>query len=112
MTIRRCGTGAEARPRWAALVGCALRALRRPGESYSDVILRLVETRGAEQVFEPNPGHEMGARSGLDPLLPFEVGPVNGRKARESGLRLKASVAPKAVFKLAICALLLLLKSI
>ena len=44
-----------------------LRALRRPGESYSDVILRLVEIRGAEQVFKSNPGREMRARSGLDP---------------------------------------------
>ena len=26
----------------------------------------------------------------LDPELPFEIGPMNGRKARESGLRLKA----------------------
>jgi hypothetical protein len=25
----------------------------------------------------------------LDPLLPFKIGPVNGREARESGLRLK-----------------------
>ena len=30
----------------------------------------------------------------LDPLLPFKIGPVNGRKAQESGLRLQASVAP------------------
>ena len=30
----------------------------------------------------------------LDPLLPFKVDPMNGREARESGLRLKASVAP------------------
>ena len=28
-----------------------------------------------------------------DPLLSFEIGPMNGRKARESGLRPKASVA-------------------
>jgi hypothetical protein len=26
----------------------------------------------------------------LDPLLPFKIVPMNGRKARESGLRLKA----------------------
>jgi hypothetical protein len=32
----------------------------------------------------------------IDPLLPFKIGLVNGREARESGLRLKASVAPKA----------------
>ena len=31
---------------------------------------------------------------GLDPLLPFHIGPMNGREALESGLRLKASVAP------------------
>jgi hypothetical protein len=24
----------------------------------------------------------------LDPLLPFKIGPMNGREARESGLRL------------------------
>ena len=73
-------------------MGCPgrLRALGRPGESYSDVILRLVEIRGAEQVFESNPGREMRARSGLDPFLPFEIGPVNEREARESGLWLKA----------------------
>ncbi len=33
------------------------------------------------------------AKAGFDPLLPFKIGPTNGRKARESGLRLKASVA-------------------
>ena len=26
----------------------------------------------------------------IDPLLPFKIGPMNGREARESGLRLKA----------------------
>ena len=26
----------------------------------------------------------------IDPFLPFEIGRMNGRKARESGLRLKA----------------------
>ena len=31
-----------------------------------------------------------------DPLLPFNTGPVNGRKARESGLPLKTSIAPSA----------------
>jgi hypothetical protein len=30
---------------------------------------------------------------GLDPLVPFKIGPVNGREARESGPWLKASVA-------------------
>jgi hypothetical protein len=30
----------------------------------------------------------------IDPLLPFRIGPMNGREARESGLRPKASVAP------------------
>jgi hypothetical protein len=29
----------------------------------------------------------------IDPLLPFEMGPVNGREGRESGLWLKASIA-------------------
>jgi hypothetical protein len=32
----------------------------------------------------------------FDPLLPFKIGPVNGQKARESGLWLKAWVAPEA----------------
>ena len=32
--------------------------------------------------------------SEFDPLLPFKIGPANGREAPESGLRLKASVAP------------------
>ena len=31
----------------------------------------------------------------VDPELPFKAGLINGRKARESGLRLKASVAPR-----------------
>src|SRR5208282_2732258 len=31
------------------------------------------------------------------PEVPFEICPMNGRKARESGLRLKATVAPTAV---------------
>jgi hypothetical protein len=29
--------------------------------------------------------------SQIDPLLPFEIDPVNGREAPESGLRLKAA---------------------
>jgi hypothetical protein len=33
--------------------------------------------------------------SALDPLLPFKVGPMNGREARQSGLRLKAYIAPR-----------------
>ncbi len=28
-----------------------------------------------------------GPRAGVDPLLPLEIGPVNGREAQESGLR-------------------------
>jgi hypothetical protein len=35
--------------------------------------------------------------SALDPLLPFKVGPMNGREARQSGLRLKAYIAPRGV---------------
>lgn len=70
-------------------MGCPgrLRALRRPGESYSDVILRLVEIRGAEQVFESNPGREMRARSGLDPKHAFPSWTRYGRKAPDSGHR-------------------------
>jgi hypothetical protein len=34
--------------------------------------------------------------SQIDQLLPFQIGPVNGREAQESGLRLKASVVPTA----------------
>jgi hypothetical protein len=34
------------------------------------------------------------SRSSDDPKPPFEVGPMNGQSARESGLRLKAQVAP------------------
>jgi hypothetical protein len=33
---------------------------------------------------------KLNRSTGFDPLLPFKVGPVNGRKAGESGLRLKA----------------------
>jgi hypothetical protein len=29
------------------------------------------------------------SENNIDPLLPFKIGPVNGRKGRESGLRLK-----------------------
>jgi hypothetical protein len=32
----------------------------------------------------------------FDPELPFKTGPVNEREARESGLWLKAWVAPEA----------------
>jgi hypothetical protein len=32
----------------------------------------------------------------IDPELPFEVGPMNGREARGSGLWPKALVAPRA----------------
>ena len=51
------------------------------------------------------PGHyewRLGAKSGqygrawrtsqIDPLLPFKIGPMNGREARESGLRLNTDV--------------------
>jgi hypothetical protein len=38
--------------------------------------------------------------SALDPLLPFKVDAMNGRKARESGLRLKESVVPFVVLGL------------
>jgi hypothetical protein len=38
----------------------------------------------------------VGRQVGVDPLLPFKIGPMNGREARESGLRLKAWVAPSA----------------
>ena len=34
--------------------------------------------------------------AGVDPFLPFRIVPMNGCEARESGLRLKASVAPGA----------------
>jgi hypothetical protein len=33
----------------------------------------------------------------IDPLLSSKIGPVNGREAPESGLRLRASVAPEPV---------------
>jgi hypothetical protein len=32
-------------------------------------------------------------------LLPYKIGPVNGREAQESGLRLKASIAPRTPFR-------------
>jgi hypothetical protein len=43
-----------------------------------------------------NTGHwSRSCRTGLfDPELPSEIGAVNGRKARQSGLRLKTYVAP------------------
>ena len=37
------------------------------------------------------------ATTALEPLLPFKIGPMNGREARESGLSLKAWVAPRPV---------------
>jgi len=44
-------------------------------------------------------GHARGQNpiswTGFDPLLPFKIGPMNGRKARESGPRLKAWVAER-----------------
>jgi hypothetical protein len=44
-----------------------------------------------------NSGHSLTVRrtGEVDPELPFKAGLINGRKARESGLRLKASVAPR-----------------
>jgi hypothetical protein len=44
-----------------------------------------------------NSGHSPTARrtAQFDPELPFKAGLINGQKARESGLRLKASVAPR-----------------
>jgi hypothetical protein len=41
---------------------------------------------------------ESAAFHGAHPLLPFKIGNVNEREARESGLWLKARVAPQAVF--------------
>ena len=34
----------------------------------------------------------------IDPLLPFKIGPMNGREARESGRSRNATVAPTAAF--------------
>jgi hypothetical protein len=36
------------------------------------------------------------AMAQLDPNLPLDIGPMNGRETRESSLRLKAWVAPQA----------------
>ena len=46
-------------------------------------------------------GHTRTAwRTGqIDPLLPSKIGPANGMEAPESGLRLKASVAPRPVVR-------------
>jgi hypothetical protein len=38
----------------------------------------------------------MARPTALDPKLPLDIGPMNGREARESSLRLKAWVAPEA----------------
>jgi len=38
--------------------------------------------------------------SQIDPELPFKIGPMDGREARESGLRLKAWIAPGTGFQL------------
>ena len=43
------------------------------------------------------PGRIGRQTAGIDPLLLFKVDPMNGREARESGLRLNASIAPTAV---------------
>ena len=36
-------------------------------------------------------------RTAIDPMATFRFDATNGRKARESGLRLKASIAPGAI---------------
>jgi hypothetical protein len=52
---------------------------------------RGVDRYGADRVVKRN--DLIGA---IDPERPLKIGPVNRREARESGLRLKASVAPGA----------------
>jgi hypothetical protein len=60
--------------------------------------LNVDSRRSFERLKCANTGHCPRARrvSQIDPLLPFKIGPVNGREAPESGLPLTASVAPRA----------------
>ena len=52
----------------------------------------IVGTRAASAKL---PIASLPGRVEVDPLLPFKIGPMNGREGRGSGLWLKASIAPK-----------------
>jgi len=65
-------------------------------ERYADEqineLLRVVDRDGDDEA--PECRRAGGRTAGIDPLLTFKFGPMNGREARESGLWPKASVAP------------------
>jgi hypothetical protein len=65
-------------------------------EASKDAIcyVRFTSTPAVSFAQTPAIRRPLGERGKSDPLLPFRIGPLNGRDAQESGLRSKAEVAP------------------
>jgi hypothetical protein len=58
-------------------------------------VLRKVTSVGALSAQSDGSGRKQRTQS-LGPSLPFKIGPMNERKARESGFQLGVSIAPSA----------------
>jgi hypothetical protein len=68
-----------------------VRGMTRAGHSAAKVdCLPLRHNAGTSAVRKERALLDGSAMGKFDPLLPFEIGPTNGREARESGLRLNA----------------------
>jgi hypothetical protein len=78
----------------ATLVGVLSAQLRPPRLQSATSAKRRFET-SLKRLKCANSSHWWTAcgTAQIDPKLPFKISPVNGREARKSGLRLKASVA-------------------
>ena len=74
------------------------RALGGPSSS-SSVPRRPVMIVGTRAASAKLPIASLPGRVEVDPLLPFKIGPMNGREGRGSGLWLKASIAPRAAVR-------------
>jgi hypothetical protein len=108
LTVAKSGTEGRA-PDFFPLMGCLSTGnLRLPlvappaasvrlSPSGRDRLGRSISATAARERTPQRSGGQhdgcVAAKTATDPLLPFKIGPVNGRKARESGLRLKAKVA-------------------
>jgi hypothetical protein len=64
----------------------------RDADEQINELLRVVDRDGDDEA--PECRWAGGRTAGIDPLLPFKIDPAKGREAPESGLWLKASVAP------------------
>jgi hypothetical protein len=98
MSIRRAPTGAIVPPTGDAGRGSPLHRSCTRTEcpalgQLASACRRSVDFASPSRTHSLTPTRDWRARSALDPELPFRIGSTKGRKALESGLRLKASIA-------------------